>query len=164
MTASSLSGAGVQESPWLQPQTNLSPRILVVDDDVSMRTINTKALLRSGYQVDAAEDGSAAWQALNAEFYDLMITDNKMPKVSGIELLKKLRASRMSLPVIMATGTLPTEEFTRYPWLQPDATLLKPYTIVELVGVVKEVLRATGGDREQIEPPPNWPTDSRLPF
>jgi DNA-binding response OmpR family regulator len=145
MKAISLSGPGDEENPMLQPQTDVSPRILVVDDDVSIRTLNTKVLERFGYQVDAVEDGSAAWQALNTDIYDLMITDNRMPRVSGIELLKKLRASRMTLPVIMATGTLPTEEFARYPWLQPDATLLKPYTIEELVVVVKEVLRTTEG-------------------
>jgi len=63
-----------------------------------------------------------------------------MPKVSGVELLKKLRSARMALPVIMATGTLPREEFTRYPRLQPVATLLKPFTFAELVGTVRELL------------------------
>jgi DNA-binding response OmpR family regulator len=95
--------------------------------------------------VDAAEDGAAAWEALNADSYDLMITDNKMPRLTGMELLKKLYASRMALPVIMTTGELPTEEFIRYPWLQPTATLLKPYTIAELVGTVKKVLREADG-------------------
>jgi len=56
----------------------------------------------------------------------------------------------------MATGTLPKEEFTQCPWLQPDATLLKPFTTAELLGTVKEVLRATDGAREQIAPPSNW--------
>jgi len=106
-----------------------------------------------------------------------VITDNNMPRLTGIELLKKLCAARMALPVIMATGTLPKEEFTRYPWLQPAATLLKPYTVEELLGTVKEVLRATvsacspreillaagsSGSAppisrgEQIAPPPDW--------
>ena len=78
-----------------------------------------------------------------------------MPKLSGVGLLKRLHAARMTLPVIMATGTLPKEEFNRYPWLQPAVTLLKPYTMTELLGTVKEVLRATDGTREQIAPP-NW--------
>jgi DNA-binding response OmpR family regulator len=116
-------------------------RILVVEDELHIRQLNTGVLIRSGYQVDAAEDGAAGWEALNADSYDLMITDNKMPRLTGVELLKKLYANRMALPVIMATGDLPTEEFTRYPWLQPAATLLKPYTIAELLGTVRKVLR-----------------------
>jgi len=116
-------------STALQCQTNPPDHILVVEDDILLRRLNTKVLVRSGYDVDAAADGVAAWQALNTDSYDLLITDNNMPKVSGVELLKKLRAARMALPVIMATGTLPKEEFTRYPWLQPAATLLKPIPV-----------------------------------
>jgi DNA-binding response OmpR family regulator len=122
-------------------------RILVVEDELNVLQLNAGVLIRSGYDVDAVEDGAAAWEALNTDSYDLMITDNKMPKLSGVELLKKLYASRMALPVIMATGELPTEEFTRCPWLQPAATLLKPYTIEELLGTVRKVLReAVGAD------------------
>jgi DNA-binding response OmpR family regulator len=136
-------------------QTNPASRILVVEDDKDVREFNTKALSRSGYEVDTAEDGAAAWQALNTDSYDLMITDHIMPKLTGVELLKKLRAARMALPVIMATGTLPEEELTRYPWLRPAATLLKPYTVTDLLGTVKEILRATDGARAPVAPPPN---------
>jgi two-component system chemotaxis response regulator CheY len=122
-------------------RTNPPHHILVVEDDVCIRQLDTKVLLRSGYAVDAAEDGAAAWDALNNDSYDLMITDNNMPKVTGVELLKMLRAARMEMPVIMATGILPTHEFTRYPWLQPAATLVKPYTIEALLDTVKKVLR-----------------------
>jgi DNA-binding response OmpR family regulator len=75
-----------------------------------------------------------------------------MPKVSGVDLLKKLRAARMVLPVIMATGTLPKEELARYPWLQPAATLLKPYTSEDMLRTVKRVLReaAGNGDKSQL--------------
>jgi DNA-binding response OmpR family regulator len=64
-----------------------------------------------------------------------------MPRLTGIELLKKLHAEEIPLPVIMATGTLPARELARNPWLQPAATLIKPYTIVELLSTVKNVLR-----------------------
>jgi CheY-like chemotaxis protein len=118
-------------------------RILVVDDELLIRRLNTGVLVNSGYQVDAAEDGEAAWNALQLNSYDLLITDNDMPKVSGFDLLKKLHGTRMTLPVIMATGTFPKDEFTQSPWLQPTATLLKPYTRAELLGTVQEVLGAT---------------------
>jgi DNA-binding response OmpR family regulator len=139
-------------------QTPIAPRhrILVVEDDGDIRQINTEALMRCGFHVDAAEDGAAAWDTLQLSGYDLMITDNDMPKVTGVELLKKLRAAHMALPVVMATGTLPREEFIRHPWLQPDAVLLKPYTIDELVGTVHQVLRVTGGSSGQNAPPPTW--------
>ena len=130
-------------------------RILLVDDEPHIRQLNTGALIHSGYHVDAAEDGAAAWEALGADSYDLMITDNNMPRLTGVELLKKLRSARMALPVILATGTLPKEEFIRYPWLQPDATLLKPYTVEELLGTVRTVLRATVSAPGQLEPPPD---------
>jgi DNA-binding response OmpR family regulator len=115
-------------------------RILVVDDEPLIRRVNTEVLINSGYRVDAAEDGAVAWQALNTYSYDLLIADNDMPKVSGVGLLKKIHAARMALPVIMATGTFPKEEFIQYPWLQPAATLLKPYTMSELMETAEKVL------------------------
>lgn len=122
---------------------NSPHRILVVDDDGEVRRLNTEVLIQFGYQVDAAEDGAVAWEALQLNGYDLIVTDNRMPKVTGVELLKKLRTARMELPVIMATGVLPQDEFARHPWLQPAATLIKPYTIAQLVDTVKQVLSAT---------------------
>jgi DNA-binding response OmpR family regulator len=121
-------------------QPNPPDRILVVEDDTSIRNLNVAVLTQSGYTVDSAPDGAAAWQALHAEDFDLMITDNNMPKLSGVELLKKMRGARLDLPVIMATGVLPREEFARAPGLQPTATLLKPYTLADLLHLVKKVL------------------------
>jgi DNA-binding response OmpR family regulator len=90
---------------------------------------------------------------LQLSSYDLLITDQKMARVGGIELLKKLRAARMAVPVIMATGTSPQAEFDRIPWLQPAAVLLKPYTIPELLDVVRGVLYAAECPREQSHDP-----------
>jgi len=118
-------------------------RILVVDDDVDIRHINAEVLAHSGYHVDAAEDGAAAWDTLQRNRYDLLVTDNDMPKVSGVELLHKLHAAHIALPVILATGTLPMADFIQYPWLQPAALLIKPYSFHELLGTVRNVLRAS---------------------
>jgi DNA-binding response OmpR family regulator len=149
------------DSASTQSQTNLALRILVVDDDSDIRLLNAEVLKRSGYEVDTAEDGEAGWKALHAvsyapDSYDLLITDNDMPGLSGLDLVKKLRAARMELPVIMATGTLPPQELARNPWLQPAATLLKPYTIEELLGTVREVLRVNDSAFSEIAPPPSW--------
>lgn len=142
--------------PPTQSQTSPPYRILVVDDDDSLRQLNSEVLIRQGYAVDAAEDGDVAWATIQMNNYDLMITDQKMPRVSGIELLKKLRGARMGLPVIMATGTMPQTEFTRQPWLQPAAVLLKPYTIPELLDLVRDVLYAADCSRAQINDLLTW--------
>lgn len=124
-------------------KTNPLNHILVVEDDDGIRNLNVEALERAGYLVDDAVDGAAAWQTLSTHGYDLMITDQNMPRVSGVELLKKIHAAHMSMPVIMATGTLPTEQLARCPWLKPDAILLKPYTLSEMLRTVREILHDT---------------------
>ena len=122
-------------------------RILVVDDDIDARYVSTELLIQSGYAVDAAEDGEAAWNTLQCSGYDLLVTDHNMPKVTGVELVKKLRDARMALPVILMSGAIPAEELNRHPCLQLAATLLKPFTADELLLAVKEVLRGTTGAR-----------------
>ena len=141
------------ETAAAQAQREASPhrRILVVDDNRVIRRLNAERLIQSGYHVDVAEDGAIAWDMLQLNHYDLLVTDNEMPKVSGVELVKKLHAIGMALPVIMATGSLPEVEFTRYPWLRPAATLLKPFTGDELLGTVEKVLRVTDSAREPFE-------------
>jgi DNA-binding NtrC family response regulator len=134
----------------------LRHRILVVEDDADIRQLNTEALTECGYHVDAAQDGAAAWDTLQASGYDLLVTDNDMPKVTGVDLLKKLHAAHLALPVIMATGVMPLDEFARYPWLQPAAMLIKPYTLDELVGTVRQVLSVAGGSRGPTPPPAPW--------
>ena len=137
MKGNKISQAGESAGASLPSEANPSRNILVVDDDPNIRQSNAVVLHQAGHHVDTAEDGAFAWEALGNSRYDLMITDNNMPNLTGMELLKKLYATRMALPFIMATGKMPEEEFARYPWLQPAATLLKPYTVEELLGTVK---------------------------
>ena len=67
------------------PRSPANPynHILVVDDDADIRQVNADVLSRFGYQTETAANGAAAWEALQANRYDLLITDNKMPKVTG---------------------------------------------------------------------------------
>ena len=111
----------------LQTRCQAAPyhRILVADDDADVRQVSAEVLRRFGYRTETAADGAAAWEALQANSYDLLITDNNLPKVSGIELVKKVRSAHMILPVILA---LPAEELDRIPWLDPVATLIKPFS------------------------------------
>lgn len=133
------------------PHTNPPEHLLVVEDDTCLCRLNVRALERAGYEVATAADRAAAWQLLGSQTYDLMITDQSMPNLTGVELLKKLYAGRMSFPVIMAPATVPTAEFHRYPWLQPAAMLLKPYTSEALVQTVQRALR-------EVDQPPASPS------
>ena len=130
-------------------------RILVVDDDTDIRQIGAEVLVRHGYQVDAAEDSTTGWKALQTHTYDLLITDLDMPRLSGLKLVKKLRDARLALPVILTSGIMTPRELNRNPWFHLSGALLKPFSPDQLLKVVQAVLRAPDGAREQIAPPPN---------
>lgn len=138
----------------LPPGPMSSPqRILVVDDDSSTRQVSVEVLVRSGYTVKAVQDGAEGWSALLSGSYDLVLTDNKMPRMTGVEMIEKLRAARMTLPVIMATSYLPVREFARRPWLQPDAMLERPFSSDELLQTVKKILGPDDGSDDRRESP-----------
>lgn len=123
--------------------------ILVVEDDIDVRQLYFDVLTQSGYQVDTAQDGEAGWRKLHAvrhapDRYDLLITDNNLPKLSGIELIENVRAARMALPVILASGALPINAER----LNCAAILPKPFTTSQLVQTVNDVL-LVNGDRGQ---------------
>jgi CheY-like chemotaxis protein len=125
----------------VQSQLNRPLRILVVEDDEILRRLNAGVLNKLGYQVDAVEDGSVAWNQLQRDQYDLLLTDNEMPNLSGVELLEKLRAARIALPVIMASGAMPAEIIQDS---HPVAKLWKPYTPEELAAAVQGLLPSSG--------------------
>jgi DNA-binding response OmpR family regulator len=131
-------GSGPLPSQEFRPH-----RILVVDDDETIRNLNAEALSRAGFHVDAAEDGADAWETLQKLRYDLVVTDNKMPRVTGLELIEKIHAADMTLPVIVVTGTFPEDDLARDPGLAPAAILLKPYRMDALLGTVKTLLQFT---------------------
>jgi DNA-binding response OmpR family regulator len=124
-------------------KSNRPHDILVAEDDHDMRRLTTEVLTRSGYNVDAAQDGAVAWEILQLKSYHLLITDFDMPKVSGVELIRKARAARMALPVIMVSGTMPENEIKQNSSLRISATLFKPFGVADLLKTVKEVLDAT---------------------
>lgn len=131
-------------------RTKRSPRILVVDDELVLRQLSVAVLVCVGYEVDTAEDGEAGWEALNANEYDLLITDNNMPRLTGVDLVKRLRYDDVLIPVILVSGEMPTEELNREPWLQLAATLAKPFAPEELVRSVNQILRPTSRSRRSI--------------
>ena len=129
-----------------QEETQSPHRVLVVDDNSDVRQLTVDVLAGSGYDVDAAQDGAAGWEAIQARGYDLIITDNQMPRMTGIEMIEKLRSACIISRVIMATGHLPVFEFARKPWLKPDAALQRPFSNDELLATVKKVLHTDDGD------------------
>jgi CheY-like chemotaxis protein len=139
-------------------------RILVAEDDEDIRRLNIEVLAGSGYKVDAAADGAIAWETLQLSHYHLLVTDYNMPKMSGVELLLKLHAAGMAVPVVMASGTIPMDKLKRHPWLQIDATLIKPYTPDDLLAAVRYVLHVTNVTAGQTTPPDcqDQPADQRL--
>jgi DNA-binding response OmpR family regulator len=156
MNAKKFSQTGGLNGTPFQSELNPRQRILVAEDDDDIRRLNTELLADSGYKVDAAADGAIAWDALQLNHYHLLVTDYNMPRMSGVELLLKLHAASMALPVILVSGTIPSEKLKRHPWLQIDATLLKPYAPDELLAIVKIVLYATNGITRQAAPLSVW--------
>ena len=154
MKKNTISQSGKSAGTARQSQPNPPKHILVVDDDNDIRQLTVDVLAGSGYDVSAAKDGAAGWEALQAGSYDLIITDNKMPKVTGIEMIENLRAAHMTVPVIMATGCLPAFEIARKPWLQPDIMMQRPFSNDDLRKAVTLILHKDDGDDSRQEAPP----------
>jgi DNA-binding NtrC family response regulator len=117
----------------------------MVEDDADICRLNSEDLRNAGYLVDALEDGDTAWEVLQRDSYNLLITDQHWPKLLGVELLKKIHDAHMVLPVIMITDILPKLEFAEHPWIQPATMLFEPYSSAELLGMVKNALATNAG-------------------
>gem|GEM_PF-3906823 len=125
-------------------------RILLVEDDASLRAFYSDALRNTGYSVEVAEDGAVGWDVLQQAVrarknFDLVITDNNMPKLSGIGLINKIRAHGLDLQIILASGTVPEN----VQGLQLAAVLPKPFSMDQLVQTVAEVACFPEWDRSQ---------------
>ena len=122
-------------------------------------------LRRHGYEVSIANDGNAGWEELQINRYNLLITENELPRLTGVGLVKKLRSACMPLPVIIAVGILPSWKSAEYPWLLKATKLFKPYAIEDLLGLVKSVLPGTAQVPAEMVSAPCWqsePSTDRL--
>lgn len=117
------------------------PRIAVVDDEAGIRTTLDVALRREGFAVDLFADGLTAWQAFEAALPDVAVLDILLPRIDGLELLRRLRARSRELPILMLTSK--GEEFDRVLGLEmgADDYLPKPFSIRELVARLRVLLR-----------------------
>ncbi|HSL98739.1 MAG TPA: response regulator, partial [Candidatus Limnocylindria bacterium] len=81
-----------------------SGRILFIDDDRAGREVALFNLRKAGYRVEAASDGAEGLAAFSPEKFDLVITDVKMPGISGIEVLRRIRTQAKDIPVLVITA------------------------------------------------------------
>nr|WP_302503967.1 response regulator [Geoalkalibacter halelectricus] len=123
-------------------------RILVVDDEESLREVLTIMLHREGYRVDAASDGGHALACLNEKDYDLIISDIKMPRVSGFELLKHVRETAPETVMIMITAFSSTEEAVEAMKQGAYDYITKPFKNEEIRLIVRNALERRSLRRE----------------
>ncbi len=119
-----------------------TPRILVADDERSMRELLAIVLKREGYDVVLAENGGAALAVLKQGHVDLLISDIKMPDMSGVEVLRAAKAADAAVPAIMMTAFASTETAVEAMRLGACDYLVKPFDVDELKLKVREKLEA----------------------
>ena len=138
-------------------QTPQAKRILLVEDSLDLSLLGIEALRGAGYRLDTTPDGLLALHKLKTDHYDLTIIEDELPTVAGRELVKALRLEFIMIPVILVMGTVQREKSNPNTWPQVQAILFKPYTVLELLVTVKQVLSATGtGASLRFAPPSNW--------
>ena len=116
------------------------PRILLAEDDTSMREYLQRALQRVGYDVDAVGCGTEAIPLLEADRYDLLLTDIVMPEMDGIELAQKASAMDPEIRVMFITGFAAVA--LQSGRAAPEAKMLsKPFHLKDLVAEVDRIFQ-----------------------
>jgi two-component system response regulator MprA len=114
--------------------------VLVVDDEAQIRDIVAVSLRGAGYSAHCAEDGEAGWAAFCANHFDALITDHEMPRLTGLDLIRRLRAVPIKVPVILISGRMPCDEENLSRVLPPGIALKKPFSIAELLTHLRAML------------------------
>jgi DNA-binding NtrC family response regulator len=117
-----------------------SARILVVDDEESIRRTLSMALSHAGYSVDTAEDGRQAIEKSKKNFYNVALVDIRLPDMEGTELLGALKETTPRMIKIILTGFPALQNAMTAIKKGVDAYLIKPANTNELLKVVKEQL------------------------
>jgi DNA-binding NtrC family response regulator len=123
-----------------EPTDNITPptKILIVEDESSLRLVMQKELQRLGYVVQAAPDGEAALRQLEEAGVDVLLSDINMPKMDGMELLRRVRERANPPEVILLTGYATIETAVEAMKLGAYDYLSKPYRVTELDALVKQ--------------------------
>ena len=121
----------------------MSPRVLVIEDDASLRALLTAVLEREGFTVVTASDGEAGLAAVQALDPDLVILDVGLPRVDGLEVTRRLRANgaTRTLPIILLTARASTEDMVAGLDAGADDFVGKPFSRPELLARVRSGLR-----------------------
>ena len=121
----------------------MKPYIIVAEDEDALSTLLTYNLEKEGYEVAMAVDGDEAMMMISERMPDLLVCDWMMPKVSGIEVCRRLRSqgTTRNLPIVMLTAR--SEESDRIRGLDTGADdyVVKPFSMIELVARIRAVLR-----------------------
>jgi two-component system response regulator MprA len=124
------------------------PKILVVDDEPAVQQALARAFALERYEVEVARDGGEALEALAAEQFDAVVLDVTMPRVSGLEVCRRLRASGDRSPVLMLTARDAIDDRVAGLDAGADDYLVKPFALRELMARVRALLRRRGSDDE----------------
>jgi DNA-binding response OmpR family regulator len=116
-------------------------RILIVEDDVSLGKFLSRALTLKLFTVEISLDGEAAWETLQNSVYDLVILDLNLPRIDGMELLKRVRQDQPALRVLVLTARNRTEDLVSALDQGADDCLIKPFSFLELLARVRGLLR-----------------------
>jgi DNA-binding response OmpR family regulator len=127
-------------------------RILIVDDDELVRDVVVHRLRKAGHQVEVAVDGEAGLAAAMATPFDLVLLDSMMPRLSGVEVCRRLRDHDVtsSVAIVMLTARNQDADVERGFAAGADDYIVKPFSPKELVGRVEAIL---AGERHRREAP-----------
>jgi DNA-binding response OmpR family regulator len=115
--------------------------VLVAEDDEGLRSVLERGLRENGYSVDVTGDGEKALQYLDTYEYEVAIVDWRMPKVSGLEVVQRLRRRGSGLPVLMLTARDATRDRVIGLDQGADDYLVKPFDFSELLARVRALQR-----------------------
>lgn len=116
------------------------PRVLVVDDEASIRELLSKTLALAEYDVDTAPDGRAAIERLRLGAYDLLIADLKMPGLDGLSLIREAKRLKSELPVIIITGYSTESSAIEAVNLGVAGYLTKPFRVPQVLAAAARAL------------------------
>ncbi len=120
-------------------------RLLLAEDDMVLRDGLTRTLQQAGYAVDSAKNGIDADHALAFQNYDLLILDLGLPKMDGLEVLRRLRSHNQTLPVLILTARDAVDDRVAGLDLGADDYLTKPFDLAELEARVRALVRRGQG-------------------
>lgn len=111
--------------------------ILIVDDEAMIRNLLEKILAKEGYKTLLAKDGQEALDIINTQKVDVVISDMKMPRMSGLELLKTLKKERPEIGMVIMTGYGDTYTVKDALLLGADEYITKPFKSYEMLMIVE---------------------------